>query len=166
MGMMNQEQAAAIHEHLREAAAALARAEAAIFINLDKQGRIAFAEPLANVVSALHTEVLSIIYERFPDLEPPGEIPTISSNLTWDQVRLPLGISETDVDAIVFSVMKSQWRKVAFIIGKSLDRCRELGLDISDEAFGARILELAEAGRIEGVGDLRKWRFSEVRLKA
>jgi hypothetical protein len=61
--------------------------------------------------------------------------------------------------------MKRQWRKVAMIIGQLLGRCRELGLDISDEAFGARILELAEAGRIESQGHLQKRRFSEVRLK-
>jgi hypothetical protein len=162
---MNEEEAAAIHEHLREAAHALARAEAAIFINLDKKGRTIFAEPLDKVVFALHTEVLSIIYARFPHLEPRGEIPTISSHLTWDQVRLPPGISETDVDAIIFSFMKPRWQKVAMVVGRSLSRCKELGLDLSDEAFSARILVLEEAGRIEGVGDLRKWRFSEIRLK-
>jgi len=162
---MNEEQAAEIHEQLLEAARALARAEAAVFINLDKEGRKAFAEPLEKVVFALHTEVLSLIYKQFPHLEPRGEIPTISSHLTWDQIRLPPGMSEADLDAIIFSFMKRQWQKVAAIIGQSLGRCRELGVDLSDEAFGARILELAEAGRIEGVGDLRKWRFSEVRLK-
>ena len=40
-----------------------------------------------------------------------------------------------------------------------------LGLAISDEALAARIQVLTDSGRIEGVGDLRKWRFSEVRLK-
>jgi hypothetical protein len=162
---MNEDQAAERQVHLRAAAEALARAEAVIFINLDKDGRIAFIEPLSKLTWALHTEVLPIIYGRFPNLEPPGEIPSISSHLTWDQVQLPRGISEADIDAIIFSIMKPQWRKVAMVIGESLDRCRELRLDVSDEAFGARILELAEADRIESVGDLRTWRFSEVRLK-
>jgi Protein of unknown function len=161
---MNKEEAAEIYEQLREAAEALARAEAVIFINLDKKGRALFAKPLEKVVWALHTEVLPIIYDRFPDLEG-GEIPIISSHLTWDEVRLPPGITEADIDAIIFSFMKPGWQKVARVIGKCLDRCRELGLDISDGAFGARILELAEADRIEGVGDLRKWGWSEVRLK-
>jgi hypothetical protein len=31
--------------------------------------------------------------------------------------------------------------------------------------FDARLRELADNDRIEGVGDLRKWRHSEVRLK-
>ena len=162
---MTEEEAAEIHEQLHEAAAALARAEAAIYSNLDKEGWAAFAKPLDKVVSSLHTEVLPIIYRQFPHLEPRDEVPTISSHLTWDQVRLPPGVSEADIDAIILSFMKRRWQKVAAIIGDSLGRCRELGLNISDEAFGARILELAEADRIESVGHLRKWRFSEVRLK-
>jgi hypothetical protein len=56
-------------------------------------------------------------------------------------------------------------RKVAMVVGTALGRCRELGLQISDEALAARIQVLAESGRIEDVGDLRKWRFSEVRLR-
>jgi hypothetical protein len=68
--MMTEEDAAEIHEQLHEAAAALARAEAAIFINLDKEGWAVFAKPLDKVVSALRTEVLPIIYKQFPHLEP------------------------------------------------------------------------------------------------
>jgi hypothetical protein len=47
-----------------------------------------------------------------------------------------------------------------------LKYCKTLGLPIDDEVLGARILALAEGGRLEGEGDLRKWRFSEVRLNA
>jgi len=35
---------------------------------------------------------------------------------------------------------------------------------INYEMLGARIVPLAEAGRIEGAGDLRMWRYSEVKL--
>jgi len=38
-------------------------------------------------------------------------------------------------------------------------------LPISDEAIAARLQILADSDRIEGFGDLRKWRHSEVRLK-
>jgi hypothetical protein len=51
------------------------------------------------------------------------------------------------------------------VLAKSLDRCKELGLPISCDVLAARIQDLAEAGRVEGAGDLRKWRHSEVRLK-
>ena len=56
--------------------------------------------------------------------------------------------------------MTSRLLKTARIVGDAGIRCKELGLPIS-----ARIGALAEAGRIEGAGDLRKWRHSEVRLK-
>jgi len=51
------------------------------------------------------------------------------------------------------------------IIAEATDRCAELGLPVSDEMIGARLIALAEAGQIEGKGDLRMWRFSEVQLK-
>ena len=51
------------------------------------------------------------------------------------------------------------------VLGQALDRCKELGLSLSHEILAARLQALAEAGRIEDVGDLRMWGFSEVRLK-
>jgi hypothetical protein len=41
----------------------------------------------------------------------------------------------------------------------------ERGLSIGEEMVGVRIGWLADADRIKGFGDLRKWRFSEVGLK-
>jgi len=38
-------------------------------------------------------------------------------------------------------------------------------LPISGEALAARVQVLAKAGRLEDMGDLRKWGHSEVRLK-
>ena len=42
---------------------------------------------------------------------------------------------------------------------------RERGLSIGEEIVSARIRWLADVGRIEGFGDLRKWRYSEIALK-
>jgi hypothetical protein len=92
------------------------------------------------------------------------EKPTISSELRWDQVRLPPNTSEADLDAIILPLVTKRWQKVAMVVGDAVGRCRERGLEITAEVLAARILELAEVGRIEGVGDLRKWRFSEIRL--
>ncbi|WP_165421348.1 hypothetical protein [Bradyrhizobium sp. Leo170] len=44
-------------------------------------------------------------------------------------------------------------------------RCQELSVPISHEAIAARLKVLADSNRIEGVGDIRMWRYSEVRLK-
>jgi hypothetical protein len=44
-------------------------------------------------------------------------------------------------------------------------RCQELALQIGDEEIAARLQVLSDSDRIEGIGDLRKWGHSEVRLK-
>jgi hypothetical protein len=105
------------------------------------------------------------MFDRFPDLMPFEEFPAISSGLRWDGVRLPQSTSESELDQVIFSVMVPQWRKMARIIWDAVERGRELTLGITGEMFAARILALADAGRIESQGDLRKWRHSEVRLK-
>lgn len=84
-------------------------------------------------------------------------------------MKLPASVSEKDIDDIIFSELNRQWRKVARVVGQAFNRCEELGLPLPREGryeiFGARLQELAEKDRIEGAGDLRKWRHSEVRLK-
>jgi Protein of unknown function len=164
---MNRELAAEINRHLLDADGAMNRASRAI-AGLGKEERLRFDGLLEEVWAALQSKLLAAIYDQYPDLEPPyeeAEKPTIDSELRWDQVRLPPNVSEADVDAILFSTVKRGWQKVAMVIGDAVGRCRELGLDIGAEALAARIQGLAEADRIEGVGDLRKWRWSEVRLK-
>ena len=93
------------------------------------------------------------------------EIPTISSELRWEAVTLPPSVSESDIDRIIFAELRPRSRKVALIIGNAKSRCAELGLPVSGDMIGARLIALAEADQIEGLGDLRMWRFSEVRLK-
>jgi Protein of unknown function len=116
----------------------------------------------------LHSKLLAEIYDQYPDLEPPSdgrEIPTITSRLRWEQVRLPPSVSDADIDEVILSVMTPRWQKVAKVVGRALERCTELALPISDQALAARIQVLAKSGRLEDIGDLRKWGHSEVRLK-
>lgn len=164
---MKREQAAEIIRHLLDADSAMERASRAI-AGLGKEERLRLSDLLEDVIVALQSEVLAPIFDQYPDLEPPyekEEEPFINSELRWDQVSLPPTTSAKEVDAILFSVMKPQWRKVAMIVVQAGVRCKELGLEITYEALAARLQVLAESGRIEDVGDLRKWRFSEVRLK-
>ena len=105
------------------------------------------------------------LYVQYPEIEPSGEVPAISSTLRWEEVILPESVSEADVDQIIFSMLRSQWQKTAMIIGRSQELCRERALPITPEIFGARILALADSDSIEAGGDPRKWRHSEVRLK-
>jgi hypothetical protein len=163
---MNREQAAEIFDHLFEAALALdeARAAAAALAAQDET-----ADSLEEIAFRLGDELIGTLFEKFekfPGLMIYSEFPAICSTLTWDQVQLPPSVTEADIDAVVFSVMKPVFQKVAMVIIRSLKRCKELGLSISNEAIAARLRMLADADRIEGAGDLRAWRHSEVRLKS
>jgi hypothetical protein len=169
---MNWEQASRIVGHLRDAADALERASQS-FSGFSKEEQLRPGNLLGKVMDilrsivTLQSEVLAAAYAQRPDLEPPyedQEIPVVNSELRWDQVHLPPSISEKDVDEIIFSVLKPSWQKVALVVGLAQRRCGEVGLTIANEAIAARLQALAESGLIEGFGDLRQWRFSEVRL--
>ncbi|UPK35935.1 DUF3658 domain-containing protein [Bradyrhizobium sp. 186] len=164
---MKREQAVRINDHLLDALAALDQARIAI-AGLGKTERIELGDWLHDIVLDLEEEVLLPIYRQYPDLEPPrrdGELPTITSELTWDDVRLPSSVTEHQLDEIIFSLMEPYWRKTAMMVILVMNRCKELGLLISDEMIAARLKVLSDSDRIEGIGDIRMWRHSEVRLK-
>ena len=162
---MTRDQAEEVQRHLLDAADAIDRADQIIF-NLDHEDRKRLAGPLGATVCALHFELLKAVYDEHPELRPPDETPVISSFLRWDDALLPPSVSEADLDAIIFSVMTSHFRKTAMIIGLAFEKCREWPVPISDEILSARIGALSESDRIDSVGDVRKWRHSEVRLKS
>ena len=164
---MNREQAARINEHLLNAYDAMEHARMAI-AGLGKEERLKFDGLLHKVVAALQQKLLAPIYDQYPDLEPPvidEEIPTVSSRLKWSQVHLPPSLTEADLDGIIFSLLSPHWQKTAKLVILAAKRCDELVLPISDEIIAARLQVLADSDRIEGIGDLRKWGHSEVRLK-
>ena len=161
---MDKMQAIKIRRHLLALERALLKVSAAIF-ELDKEERQILREPLLDLLSRLHFEMLELIYAQHPELRPPAVSPTISSDLRWKDVTLPKSVSEADLDTIIFSILTSRRQKAAMVIGKAMTHCREHNLPVNDEIFGARIEALAESGRIEGFGDLRLWGHSEVKLK-
>lgn len=81
------------------------------------------------------------------------------------------------IDEAILSVVERRWRKVAMIVAHAediLDEQRwgvEHGATPDDgdrdnrgEAIAERVRWLVETGRLEGVGNLSRWRHSEVRL--
>ena len=80
-------------------------------------------------------------------------------------MTLPDAISAPDLDAVILSKLKPRSLKVAKIIGDVVEAFRERRLSIGEEIVSARIRWLADIGRIESIGDLRKWGFSEIALK-
>jgi Protein of unknown function len=161
---MDKQQAVEIQEYLLEAATAIDLASA-IACRLSREERETIAVPLLEIYSALHLKLLGMLYDQHPELALLGELPVVTTMLRWDDVVLPPTVSETEIDEVVFSVVTPRWQKIAMIVGKAAERDRTLALAINAETFGARVVALAEAGRIEAKGDIRKWRFSEVRLK-
>jgi hypothetical protein len=93
------------------------------------------------------------------------EPPVISSTLCWEDISLPASVSEADLDRIILSAMTSQLQKTAMVIARTLEQCAQLNLPIDADIVGVRLAALADFDRIESAGDLRKWRYSEVRLK-
>ena len=161
---MDRDLAAEIHTHLLDAANALRRAERAGQKLKSMNERGTFIELLADVIVPLHFKLLRALYREHPDLEPPREKPQIDSTLRWEEVSLPPSMTEADIDAMIFKLLKPRLQKMAKVVGDAFMRFQELAMPVSPEIIAARIIALAEAGRVEGAGDLRMWRHSEVRL--
>ncbi|QOZ22495.1 MULTISPECIES: hypothetical protein [Bradyrhizobium] len=164
---MNQQQASKINDHLLDALAAMQDAEMAI-AGLGKAERLNFDRSLAEVIADFQQKLLEPIYRQYPDLEPPlidEEPPEVCSELAWDEVKLPSHVTESRLDEIIFSLLTPRWQKVATVLSRGVKRCEALGLPNVDHMMAARLRFLSEADLIEGIGDLRMWGHSEVRLK-
>lgn len=78
-------------------------------------------------------------------------------------------ISARTIDQLLLSFCDKHWLKVARVIGKSYEILERRG--IRPGATTAKIIDMRMAalvgnGRLEAQGEIRKWRFSEVRLTA
>jgi hypothetical protein len=81
-------------------------------------------------------------------------------------------LSHQDVDGLILSFAKVQWRKVAMIIGQVLDECRRRGVGVDEDGVADRVCDsaaericaLVENGQLEAQGNLSRWRHSEVKL--
>ena len=163
---MNRDLAEKIDKHLLDADHALKRAEWAGNDITDGDERRAFIELVNDVRTPLYFDLLAMLYRERPDLEPAREEePCIDSTLSWEEASLPPGITEAEIDAMIFSLLKPRRQKMARIVGDTFKRFEARSIPITPEIIAARIIALEEAGRIKGYGDLRYWRNSEVRLK-
>jgi len=162
---MDKAQATKVHKRLLAVEKALSGVEKALR-ELNAEDRAVFSEPMAGLWYRLRGKALRAIYTRYPELEPiPDDIDEIDSDLQWKDVTLPKGISAAELDAVILSQLKPRSLKVTKIIGDVMTTFRERGLSIGEEIVSARIRWLADIGRIESFGDLRKWRYSEIALK-
>jgi hypothetical protein len=129
---------------------------------------VRFSELLYEAIALLNSDIWKPIYDEYPDLAPEYESfepPTIDSELSWDEVRLEPHLTAKDVDDILFPLLGSDWRKVLRVLFDARDSCNIQGQSFSYEILAARLRWLSDNDKIEGIGDLRKWGHSEVRLK-
>ena len=69
-------------------------------------------------------------------------------------------LSDHELDALLLAQARTEWQKVALIVGKAMMQHEAW----DDDRISQRMIDLVDAGKLESAGDVRKWRYSEVRL--
>ncbi|WP_338830099.1 hypothetical protein [Bradyrhizobium sp. 27S5] len=161
---MDREQAAELKKRLLNVGRALDRTFMAMG-QIDKGERDALLEHFNELHEIVYRKLLVGIYAQHPDLKPLPRPPHLFSEVTWSEVLLPPSVTEDQLDEVIFSLLKSRWRKVVAFVTDVEKRFKELGWTITYEATAARLQVLSDLDRIESAGDLRYWGNSEVRLK-
>ncbi len=83
------------------------------------------------------------------------------------QDRELVSVPMSFVDELLLSSANKRWQKVAKVVGVTMEKLgKDENLPLADIALVGRVRKLAERGLLEGAGDLRKPRYSEVRLAA
>jgi hypothetical protein len=108
------------------------------------------------------------IFERHPELKPPlPEDVVPDPPLNEEQLALVNNLSETDlkkIDEALLSKVCQNWRKVAFVVGKTMMDLPDRVPGIPDVYYSQRVRHLVEEGKLESQGNLAYMRYSEVRL--
>jgi hypothetical protein len=71
----------------------------------------------------------------------------------------------TAIDAAILHDVSPRWSKVAMVLGRQLKARPGIPRDIPLEYYWQRLSLLVDQGRVEVQGDLRRARYSEVRLR-
>ena len=76
-------------------------------------------------------------------------------------------IPASELDRLLLSFCGKELRKVARIAGNTLRALEEQGVQLDGtvaDQIDARLAVLVSSGQLEAAGNIKKWRFSEVRL--
>ena len=76
-------------------------------------------------------------------------------------------LTETDlkaIDEVLISNAHHPWRKVAMVVGLTMDQLQNRFTEIPDLFYAERLRKLVQDGRLESQGNLAYVRLSEVRL--
>jgi hypothetical protein len=69
-----------------------------------------------------------------------------------------------EIDGLLLSFCDVRWLKVARIIGKAQQTFEERGVRVAPNELDARMAILVSTRQLEAKGNIRNWRYSEVRL--
>jgi len=75
-------------------------------------------------------------------------------------------MTPNQLDEIILSLVRPQWRKVAMIVAKALNECEIREIPANADEIAGRVETLVSENRLESQGNLSNWRHSEVRLPA
>ncbi len=87
--------------------------------------------------------------------------------LTTEQEKLVAKLSEADLEIIDKVLLQNAcdfWRKVSRVVGASIREFDGNFQGVPDVFFAQRIRQLAKEGLLESQGNLKKMRYSEIRL--
>lgn len=70
-------------------------------------------------------------------------------------------LSDDALDALLMAQVKEREQKIAMVIVRAM---KPYGEDWDRERVKQRIIALVEAGKVESFGNIRHWRYSEIRL--
>lgn len=68
------------------------------------------------------------------------------------------------IDALVLDVVTAEWTKTALVISKVFDTPNFSDLGVEAQDIAERIYILADNGRLDVQGNMRRWRDSAVKL--
>ncbi|MEQ1740060.1 MAG: DUF3658 domain-containing protein [Methyloglobulus sp.] len=87
--------------------------------------------------------------------------------MTEAEFEIVARLSLSDIEKIdrqLLSNVVIQWRKLARIVVETMNNLENEYPSIPDLFYAQRVMVLAEKGLIESQGDLKRMRYSEVRL--
>ena len=99
-------------------------------------------------------------------MNPPNNNP-YDPDLTTEQEQIVSKLSEDDLILIDLALLADAYhyrRKVAMLVGIAMDRLEEEYPNIPDVFYSRRIAKLVDDGYLEAFGNIRRMRYSEVKL--
>lgn len=76
-----------------------------------------------------------------------------------------MSVSNEDLDAVIMAAASAEWQKVALLISAVFDALAARQITTPAQTIAERIYALAESGKLDSGGNLRRWRDGVVRVK-